>query len=65
MYDRKFIFSIEIDREELNQGIENQPFPVCSSLHLFIFPSLHAFSIVTSFADFLATLQGLEGSYLV
>ena len=40
---RNFKFGIQVHNDMLYRGIENGPFPICSSLYLFLFLSLQSF----------------------
>ena len=42
--DRNFIFGIKVHNDKLYRGIDNGPSPICSSLYLFFFLSLHFFT---------------------
>ena len=46
VWDRRIIFGIQNDNNKAYCGIENQPSPVCSSMYLLTFLSLHTFSNV-------------------
>ena len=41
--DRNFKSGIQVHNDKLYHGIENGPSPICSSLYLFFFLSLHIF----------------------
>ena len=41
--NRNFIFGIQVHNDKLYRGIENGPYPICSSFYLFFFLSLQIF----------------------
>ena len=43
IYDRTFIFGIQVDKNKLYRGVENGLSYICSSLFLFFFVSLYIF----------------------